>query len=155
MNPLRLRLDSYDYTVEQHVVGSLLFTPLLLLLPTTCVFYIFFTIVNTSIRVTRVLIEVLISIIHETPYVKVLLWLVRPTRFPAGIWFEIASCKYNGIHPMERSICDGNGIHPDLENALRKTEKYKRSTALVSFLRISVPSIGKILRSLDIGIFNV
>ncbi|XP_056158359.1 uncharacterized protein LOC130134736 isoform X1 [Syzygium oleosum] len=145
LNPLRMRLDSYDYTVEQHVVGSLLFTPLLLLLPTTCVFYIFFTIVNTSIRVTCVLIEVLISIIHETPYVKVLLWLVRSTRFPAGIWFEIASCKYNGVHPMERSICGGNGIHPDFENALRKTEKYKRSTALVSFLRVSVPSIGQII----------
>lgn len=145
LNPLRLRLDSYDYTVEQHVVGSLLFTPLLLLLPTTCVFYIFFTIVNTSIRVTHVLIEVFISIIHETPYVKVLLWLVRPTRLPAGIWFEIVSCKYNGVHPMERSICDGNGINPDFDNAPRKTEKYKRSTALVSFLRISVPSIGQII----------
>ncbi|KAF8041473.1 hypothetical protein BT93_A0160 [Corymbia citriodora subsp. variegata] len=144
LNPLRFRLDSYDYTVEQHVVGSLLFTPLLLLLPTTCVFYIFFTIVNTSIRVTHVLIEVFISIIHETPYVKVLLWLVRPTRFPAGIWFEIVSCEYNGVHPMEKSICDSNGINPDFDNTPRKTENYNRPTALVSFLRISVPSIGQI-----------
>jgi hypothetical protein len=30
-NPLRQRLDSFDYTVRQHIVGSLLFTPLLLL----------------------------------------------------------------------------------------------------------------------------
>ncbi|XP_048127726.1 N-acetylglucosaminyl-phosphatidylinositol biosynthetic protein gpi1 isoform X2 [Rhodamnia argentea] len=145
LNPLRLRLDSYDYTVEQHVVGSLLFTPLLLLLPTTCVFYIFFTIVNTSIRVSHVLVEVFISIIHETPYVKILLWLVRPTRFPAGIWFEIVSCKYNGVHPMEGSICDSNGINPDFDNAPSKTDKYRRSAALVSFLRISVPSIGQII----------
>ncbi|XWS13536.1 hypothetical protein CRYUN_Cryun36dG0045000 [Craigia yunnanensis] len=48
-NPLRQRLDSFDYTVKQHVVGSLLFTPLLLLLPTISVFYIFFTIMNTAI----------------------------------------------------------------------------------------------------------
>ncbi|KAM7478110.1 hypothetical protein LguiA_026323 [Lonicera macranthoides] len=27
-NPLRQRLDSYNYTVEQHIIGSLLFTPL-------------------------------------------------------------------------------------------------------------------------------
>ncbi|XP_050379635.1 N-acetylglucosaminyl-phosphatidylinositol biosynthetic protein gpi1 [Argentina anserina] len=90
-NPLRQRLDSYDYTVKQHIVGSLLFTPMLLLLPTTSVFYIFFTLVNTTISLICILIEVTISVIHATPYIKVFLWLVRPRRFPSGIWFEIKS----------------------------------------------------------------
>nr|KYP47998.1 Phosphatidylinositol N-acetylglucosaminyltransferase subunit Q [Cajanus cajan] len=61
-NPLRQRLDSFDYTVKQHIVGSLLFTPLLLLLPTTSVFYIFFSIVDTTINLVCLLIEVTISI---------------------------------------------------------------------------------------------
>ncbi|WCJ34846.1 N-acetylglucosaminyl transferase component family protein / Gpi1 family protein [Euphorbia peplus] len=63
-NPLRTRLDSYDYTVKQHIVGSLLFTPLLLLLPTTSVFYIFFTILDSAITFICILIEVTISMIH-------------------------------------------------------------------------------------------
>ncbi|CAK8543145.1 unnamed protein product [Lathyrus sativus] len=60
-NPLRQRLDSFEYTVKQHIVGSLLFTPLLLLLPTTSVFYIFFSIVDTTINLICILIEVAIS----------------------------------------------------------------------------------------------
>lgn len=90
-NPLRQRLDSYNYTVEQHIVGSLLFTPLLLLLPTTSAFYMSFTIMNMSIGFICMLIEVAISVIHATPYTKIFLWLQRPSRFPCGIWFEIFS----------------------------------------------------------------
>ncbi|KAI3728042.1 hypothetical protein L6452_16669 [Arctium lappa] len=97
-NPLRQRLDSYDYTVEQHVVGSLLFTPLLLLLPTTSAFYMSFTIMNMTIGFICMLIEVAISVIHATPYTKIFLWLLRPSRFPCGIWFEIFSIE---SHAME------------------------------------------------------
>ncbi|CAH1423972.1 unnamed protein product [Lactuca virosa] len=90
-NPLRERLDSYDYTVEQHIVGSLLFTPLLLVLPTTSAFYMSFTIMYTTIGFILMIIEVAISVIHATPYTKIFLWLLRPSRFPCGIWFQIFS----------------------------------------------------------------
>lgn len=95
MNPLRQRLDSYGYTVKQHVVGSLLFTPLLLLLPTTSVFYIFFTITSTTINSVCMLIEFAISIVHATPYAEIMIWLVRRQRFPCGVWFEIEHYKKN------------------------------------------------------------
>ncbi|CAH8384721.1 unnamed protein product [Eruca vesicaria subsp. sativa] len=97
MNPLRQRLDSYGYTVKQHVVGSLLFTPLLLLLPTTSVFYIFFTITSTTINSICMFIEFAISIIHATPYAEIMIWLVRRRRFPSGVWFEIENYRKN-IH---------------------------------------------------------
>ncbi|KAM0943309.1 putative phosphatidylinositol N-acetylglucosaminyltransferase [Dioscorea sansibarensis] len=90
-NPLRQRLDSYDYTVEQHVVGSLVFTPLLLLLPTTSVFYIFIAMLSTSVSFICTIMEIAISILHETPYFEILLWIVRRRRFPSGLWFHIAS----------------------------------------------------------------
>ncbi|KAL0917521.1 hypothetical protein M5K25_012587 [Dendrobium thyrsiflorum] len=91
-NPLRQRLDSYDdYSVEQHVVGSLLFTPILLLLPTTSIFYIFFTLLSTALILIRFSIEITISILHATPYAEILLWLARRRRFPSGIWLDIIS----------------------------------------------------------------
>lgn len=90
-NPLRNRIDSYDYIVKQHIVGSLIFTPLLLLLPTTSVFYVFFSILNQSISFIKLLIEVIISAIHATPFTKIFLWLVKRKTFPSGIWFEIIS----------------------------------------------------------------
>ncbi|XP_020272584.1 uncharacterized protein LOC109847759 isoform X5 [Asparagus officinalis] len=97
-NPLRQRLDSYDYTVEQHVVGALFFTPLLLLLPTTSVFYIFFTILNAIVCFTCIVIEISISILHATPYAELLLWVARKKRFSSGIWFEIMS----GHHGLDK-----------------------------------------------------
>ncbi|GAB2295576.1 hypothetical protein Dimus_029737 [Dionaea muscipula] len=96
-NPLRHRLDSYDYTVEQHIVGSLLFTPLLLLLPTTSLFYVFFTIMNTTITCLRLLIEMIISVIHAAPYNKICVWLLGSKRFPSGIWLEIVCCQSDSV----------------------------------------------------------
>ncbi|KAK8560796.1 hypothetical protein V6N13_026231 [Hibiscus sabdariffa] len=112
-NPLRQRLDSFDYTVKQHVVGSLLFTPLLLLLPTTSVFYIFFSIMNTAISLSCMFIEVIISVIHATPHIKIALRLIKPRRFPLGIWFEIIACHNNSSHSPWSAYIDRNGLPVD------------------------------------------
>ncbi|XP_015581438.1 phosphatidylinositol N-acetylglucosaminyltransferase subunit GPI1 isoform X1 [Ricinus communis] len=137
-NPLRQRLDSYDYTVKQHTVGSLLFTPLLLLLPTTSVFYIFFTILNTGITFICVLIEVTISVIHGTPYIKILLWLVRRRRFPSGIWFEIVSCHSGSL---EFVYC----ISPPSDDSQKREGSKKRSSTVVSTLHSNFLSIGQVV----------
>ncbi|KAK1552197.1 hypothetical protein Q3G72_012226 [Acer saccharum] len=140
-NPLRQRLDSYDYTVKQHIVGSLVFTPLLLLLPTTSVFYIFFTMNNLSIILICILIEVTISVIHATPYIDILLWLVRRRRFPSGIWFEINSCHSKSIHSP-------NGVCLEKissKNSLQEDNPSGRSTVLVSILHSNFLSIGEIV----------
>ncbi|KAL5546455.1 hypothetical protein UlMin_006142 [Ulmus minor] len=138
-NPLRHRLDSYDYTVKQHIVGSLLFTPLLLLVPTTSVFYIFFSILDTTISLISLLIGIAISVIHATPYIKIFLWLVRPRRFPSGMWFEILSCQGDASEFSE-------DINSPFENFPRKRDTRKeKSSTMVSFLHSNFLSIGQIL----------
>ncbi|XP_031258156.1 phosphatidylinositol N-acetylglucosaminyltransferase subunit GPI1 isoform X1 [Pistacia vera] len=139
-NPLRQRLDSYDYTVKQHIVGSLLFTPLLLLLPTTSVFYIFFTMMNSSISLICMLIEVTVSVIHATPYINIVLWLMRRRRFPSGIWFEIVTCHSNSILFPEVSCLD--------KISLPKNSQLKESISgnvLISVLHSNFWSIGQIV----------
>ncbi|KAM5578003.1 N-acetylglucosaminyl-phosphatidylinositol biosynthetic protein gpi1 [Rosa sericea] len=138
-NPLRQRLDSYDYTVKQHIVGSLLFTPLLLLLPTTSVFYIFFTIMNTTISLICILIEVTISVIHATPYIKVFLWLVRPRRFPSGIWFEIKSVWSQGLDSCE----DMDSPVANMQSKKDRTEE--KPSVVVSFLHSNFLTVGQII----------
>lgn len=130
MNPLRQRLDSYGYTVKQHVVGSLLFTPLLLLLPTTSVFYIFFTITSTTINSICMLIEFAISVIHATPYAEVLIWLVRRKRFPCGVWFEME-------HYREHILEDA-----DSKSLL---EEHDTPDLIVSNLRSNFLTLGELL----------
>ncbi|KNA22989.1 hypothetical protein SOVF_028790 [Spinacia oleracea] len=140
-NPLRQRLDSYEYSVEQHVVGSLLFTPLLLLLPTTSVFYIFLSIMNLTIIFSLTLVEIIISIIHDTPYSKVLLWLTRSKRFPSGIWFET-------IHCQSASSVDGflSGSPPSCKSTPQ--DKYmilRKSRPLLSLLRSNTLTFGQVV----------
>ncbi|KAK2458554.1 N-acetylglucosaminyl transferase component family protein / Gpi1 family protein [Trifolium repens] len=142
-NPLRQRLDSFDYTVKQHIVGSLLFTPLLLLLPTTSVFYIFFSIVDTTINLICILIEITISVIHATPYIKIFLWLTRPGRFPCGIWLETFGCQRN--HTASTNQDFANEINSSKESLHLKGFNIEKSSILVSILRSNYLSIGKVI----------
>ncbi|XP_043691751.1 N-acetylglucosaminyl-phosphatidylinositol biosynthetic protein gpi1 isoform X3 [Telopea speciosissima] len=141
-NPLRHRLDSYDYTVEQHIVGSLLFTPLLLLLPTTSVFYIFFSIMNTVICFTCILIEIAISILHATPYAKIFLWMVRPRRFPSGVWFKIISGKELGCRENLNECSSTSGKS---QQRTTDQEDNKRSRVMISLLHSNILNLGQII----------
>lgn len=134
MNPLRQRLDSYGYTVKQHVVGSLMFSPLLLLLPTTSVFYIFFTITSTAINSICMLIEFAISVIHATPYAEIMIWLVRRKRFPSGVWFEI---ERNGFEDRSSTVSKSLLQERDIPE--------KKSSLMVSNLRSNFLSMGTLL----------
>ncbi|KAG7027656.1 gpi1, partial [Cucurbita argyrosperma subsp. argyrosperma] len=143
-NPLRKRIDSYDYIVKQHVVGSLIFTPLLLLLPTTSVFYVFFTILNSSISFIKLLIEVIISAIHATPYAKIYLWLVKRKRFPSGIWFEIISCHINSTGCPDKNFSENVDLPTKI---LERSEEVVvgRSSVLVSCLHSNLMGIGELV----------
>ncbi|KAL4021688.1 hypothetical protein IC575_020494 [Cucumis melo] len=143
-NPLRNRIDSYDYIVKQHIVGSLIFTPLLLLLPTTSVFYVFFTILNQSISFIRLLIGVIISAIHATPFTKIFLWLVKRKTFPSGIWFEIISCHINSTGRLDRNSSENLDLptkilDPSGEMTMRQ------SSVLVSCLHSNLMGIEELV----------
>jgi len=143
-NPLRQRLDSYDYTVEQHVVGSLLFTPVLLLLPTASIFYIFFSILSSTIICLCIVLEIAISIIHSTPYAELILWLTRRQRFPAGLLFLPVSSSF---------------VSTDQDDASseRKTDHlvHVRSVTLVSELHCNYHTLGQVIGPNYRKVFNV
>ncbi|CAL9044511.1 unnamed protein product [Musa banksii] len=144
-NPLRQRLDSYDYTVEQHVVGSLLFTPLLLLIPTTSVFYIFFTSLITAILSLCITFEIIISLVHATPYAEILLWIISRRRFPSGIWFRIKYANY------EMSVEACSPTYLDIRN---KDFFVGGSESLVSVLCSNYATIGQVIRHYYSDIFS-
>lgn len=140
-NPLRLRLDSYDYSVEQHVVGSLLFTPILLLLPTTSAFYIFFTILHTAVSFICIVVEAAVSFIHSTPYAKVLLWLKRRNRFPSGIWFDVTLSQHS-----ETAAVNGSNSLPGKLQETAYASRSSKFTILVSFLHSNYLNLGEVVR---------
>lgn len=149
-NPLRQRLDSYDYTVEQHVVGSLLFTPILLLIPTTSVFYVFFSILTTTVIWVCVMLEIVIALIQSTPYAELTLWVMRRHRFPAGLFFF--HLPSNG-HTFEDDDLSSHSV--GCCNETRKEDLIdKLSESLVSELHCSYATFVQVIRSNYERVFN-
>lgn len=136
--------------MEQLVVGSLMFAPLLLLLPTTSVFYTFFTLIYSIISIVRLCLQYLILILQWFPYVEVALWLLQPKRFPSGIWFK---SLYAGHLPSKslptKSDSEINGsrglwslAHTN-GGSTEPTDKEEWKTTLVSSLGVETAGIGK------------
>lgn len=138
-NPLRKRLDSYDYTVEQHVVGSLLFTPVLLLIPTTSVFYVFFSILTTTVIWVCVMLEIVIAIIQTTPYAELTLWVMRRQRFPAGLFFLHVPSNGNAFEDDDLSGHPIGGCNERTKEGLID----RVSESLVSELHCNYATLGK------------
>ncbi|RLN05225.1 hypothetical protein C2845_PM13G25600 [Panicum miliaceum] len=150
-NPLRQRLDSYDYTVEQHVVGSLLFTPVLLLIPTTSVFYVFFSILTTMVIWVCVMLEIAIAVIQSTHYAELTLWVTRRQRFPAGIFFlHVPSSTGRTFEDDDLSS------HPIRGCNERKTKDTvdEQSESLVSELNCNYATLVQVIRSNYERVFN-
>lgn len=143
-NPLRARIDSYDYSVEQHVVGSLVFTPLLLLLPTTSVFYIFFTILNTVVSLVCIGFQFLISILHAFPYAEIAIWLFHPKRFPSGIWFKQIWTKSSSESPIGCQPFDS--LSHDSENVISVL-----GANIASLGEVISPHLGKTFKGLSLS----
>lgn len=88
--PSAKRLPAADGLVlEQLIVGVLLFTPLLLLLPTTLVFYSFVSILRGGLALVLGAARGLQAGFWFNPVYALVLRLWRPAEFPAGVYFEV------------------------------------------------------------------
>ncbi|XP_071962169.1 phosphatidylinositol N-acetylglucosaminyltransferase subunit Q-like isoform X1 [Antedon mediterranea] len=73
-NVLRQRVDSSDFRVDQLFIGTLLFTILLFLLPTTAFFYAVFTSLRLAVLIPQSLVASLIVSINTFPLYSLILW---------------------------------------------------------------------------------
>ncbi|TYI66443.1 hypothetical protein E1A91_D09G224200v1 [Gossypium mustelinum] len=103
-----------------------------------------FSIMNTAISLSCMFIEVIISVIHATPYIKIALRLIKPRRFPLGIWFEIIACHNNSSHSPWSAYIDRNSLPVD--EAPRKEDIDRTvSSVLISILHSNYLSIGQMV----------
>ncbi|XP_052740060.1 phosphatidylinositol N-acetylglucosaminyltransferase subunit Q isoform X2 [Bicyclus anynana] len=91
-NPLRGGIDSCEYTNQEMFVGTIAFTILLLLLPTTIMYYIVFTMFRVlSLSVQYVLAKV-IYIIQSMPFYVMILWMTRSPKIAGDILIQEVEC---------------------------------------------------------------
>ena len=70
--------------LERVIVGVLLFTPLLLLLPTTLVYYLFGTLLYLAVATACTACGIAAELLHCNPLSTIVWRLARPHAFPGG-----------------------------------------------------------------------
>ncbi|KFV66537.1 Phosphatidylinositol N-acetylglucosaminyltransferase subunit Q [Dryobates pubescens] len=83
-NVLRQRVDSCSYDLDQLFIGTLLFTILLFLLPTTALYYLVFTLLRLLVVIVQGLLHLLVDLINSLPLYSLLLRLCRSYRLAAA-----------------------------------------------------------------------
>ncbi|XP_069425519.1 phosphatidylinositol N-acetylglucosaminyltransferase subunit Q isoform X4 [Ovis canadensis] len=88
-NVLRQRVDSCSYDLDQLFIGTLLFTILIFLLPTTALYYLVFTLLRLLVVTVQGLVHLLVDLINSLPLYSLGLRLCRPYRLAAGVKFQV------------------------------------------------------------------
>ncbi|KAF5225145.1 hypothetical protein ECC02_001690 [Trypanosoma cruzi] len=105
-NPLRHRTDTYDFEVDQMLMGTLLFTVTVFLFPTLAVYYFYFALARSFIWLVQ---EGLVSATHITLYLPVypvIYWAMNRWKWPGG--FAITTPKVTRV----RYHANGAGSSP-------------------------------------------
>ncbi|XP_057673303.1 phosphatidylinositol N-acetylglucosaminyltransferase subunit Q isoform X1 [Corythoichthys intestinalis] len=90
-NVLRQRVDSCSYDLDQLFIGTLLFTILLFLLPTTALYYLVFTLLRLVIVLFQGVIHLSVDFINSFPLYAMGLRMCRPYRLAEGVRFRVLS----------------------------------------------------------------
>lgn len=100
-NVLRQRVDSCSYDLDQLFIGTLLFTILLFLLPTTALYYLVFTLLRLVVVLFQGVIHLSVDFINSFPLFAIGLRICRPYRLAEGVKFNVL-CEESGspLHLM-------------------------------------------------------
>ncbi|KYQ88964.1 putative glycosyltransferase [Tieghemostelium lacteum] len=84
-NPLRKRIDSVDFDVNQLLLGTLLFTLIFFLFPTTIIYYFFLAMFKSIVSIVQGLFVLLLHLINTFPLFNLLIYLMDPKYIPGGV----------------------------------------------------------------------
>ncbi|XP_024128311.1 phosphatidylinositol N-acetylglucosaminyltransferase subunit Q [Oryzias melastigma] len=88
-NVLRQRVDSCSYDLDQLFIGTLLFTVLLFLLPTTALYYLVFTLLRLGVVLFQGVLHLSVDFINSFPLFALGLRICRPYRLAEGVKFRV------------------------------------------------------------------
>ncbi|XP_014869617.1 PREDICTED: phosphatidylinositol N-acetylglucosaminyltransferase subunit Q [Poecilia mexicana] len=88
-NVLRQRVDSCSYDLDQLFIGTLLFTILLFLLPTTALYYLVFTLLRLVVVLFQGVLHLSVDFINSFPLFAMALRICQPYRLAEGVKFRV------------------------------------------------------------------
>lgn len=112
-NPLRKRVDSLEdpgQRADQLFLGTLLFTVLLFLLPTTALYYGIFTLLRVAVLFVQVVLGGLVFLFSEFPWYSAALRIFSPQKFTSTVRFDCGTLDITDTAASEESR---TSVHPD------------------------------------------
>ncbi|KIO32566.1 hypothetical protein M407DRAFT_18607 [Tulasnella calospora MUT 4182] len=106
-NVLRNRTDSWDYDLDQLLLGTILFTLLAFLFPTVLVYYALFALARVLIILIHASLETCQAFLNHFPLFAMLLRLKDPARLPGGIYFDCSHSPSGYIELKNQPISFG------------------------------------------------
>ena len=92
-NVLRNRIDSCDYSMEQIVLGTFMFTLLCFLFPTIAAYYLSFAMVSLLVAAGHVCIQTVITLLNDLPIWNLTIHVISRGEIN-GIWFDVKHANY-------------------------------------------------------------
>ncbi|KAI0357672.1 Gpi1-domain-containing protein [Trametes cingulata] len=87
-NVLRNRIDSWDYDLDQLLLGTILFTLVAFLYPTVLTYYALFAMARLAIMIIHAAFDTGTALLNHFPLFALLLRVKDPLRLPGGICVE-------------------------------------------------------------------
>ncbi|ORZ37123.1 N-acetylglucosaminyl transferase component-domain-containing protein, partial [Catenaria anguillulae PL171] len=87
-NPLRRRTETAEFSGEQLLMGTLVFTMLVFLAPTVGVFWVYFESVHITIAFVRMIIGSVLWFLHTFPLFLIAIRFKEPERLPGPLRIE-------------------------------------------------------------------
>lgn len=100
-NILRRRIDDNRFELDQLLMGTLIFTVLIFLLPTLLSFYLVYTVLRFIDLTLKVTLELFLALLNHFPLFALLLRIKDAKRLPGGIIFRL---RGNHFHMSNNPI---------------------------------------------------
>ncbi|RDX42865.1 Gpi1-domain-containing protein [Lentinus brumalis] len=87
-NVLRNRIDSWDYDLDQLLLGTILFTLLAFLYPTVLTYYVLFATARLAVIICHAMFDTVTALLNHFPLFALMLRVKDPLRLPGGVCIQ-------------------------------------------------------------------
>ncbi|KAJ5079733.1 phosphatidylinositol n-acetylglucosaminyltransferase subunit q-related [Anaeramoeba ignava] len=122
-NVLRNRTDSFDYSLGQLMLGTIIFTLGSFLFPTFALYYFFFAILNIILVAIQVVIGVLLAILNYLPLFPFLVWFFRPQILTCAIFFDLIDKEVGNDSSDENHSLENSQVNNDDDNSIKSKKQ--------------------------------
>ncbi|CAG9314150.1 gpi1 [Blepharisma stoltei] len=98
-NVLKGRIDKGDYSVDEILLGTLIFTGLIFLYPTIAMYYLCFVSIWLSVQFVQTILTFALIFLNHFPCFLLWAYFIYPTYFTRSVYFEMVQTPINVYFP--------------------------------------------------------